>query len=257
MCGIAGVIALQGVAADLLQAQAQAMGDAIRHRGPDDAGVWVDPAAGVALSHRRLAILDLSAAGHQPMRSASGRRVIVFNGEIYNHLDLREALQAQGAAPAWRGHSDTETLLAAVEAWGIEGTLARAVGMFALAVWDAGRRELSLVRDRMGEKPLYYGWQGGQLLFASELKALRAHPAFAAEVDREALALMTRYSYVPNPHCIYRGFRKLPPGHWLQLRLDELRPGSLPAAQAYWTPWPALEAMNWSPPAPMKRPPSM
>lgn len=242
MCGLAGLIATAATPADTLQAQAGAMIAALRHRGPDDGGLWTDAGSGLVLAHRRLAILDLSAAGHQPMVSAAGRWAIVFNGEIYNHLDLRAALQAEGAAPAWRGHSDTETLLAAVEAWGCEGMLARSVGMFALALWDRQQRELWLARDRMGEKPLYYGWQDGQLLFASELKALRAHPNFTADIDREALALMTRYSYVPNPHCIYRGFRKLAPGHCLRLPLAGLAPGRLPAPQAYWTPWPALEA---------------
>jgi asparagine synthase (glutamine-hydrolysing) len=193
------------------------MADRIRHRGPDDQGVWIDGDAGLALAHRRLSILDLSAAGHQPMHSASGRWVLAYNGEIYNHMELRRRLKAEGAAPSWRGHSDTETLLAAIEAWGVDETLRRSVGMFALALWDRSQRALWLARDRMGEKPLYYGWQGDTFLFGSELKALRAHPAFNAPVDRGALALLLRHGYVPAPYSIHVGIHKLPPGTWLKL----------------------------------------
>lgn len=189
------------------------MAAAIVHRGPDGHGVWHDAGTGIGLAHRRLAILDLSAAGHQPMHSPCGRYVLVFNGEIYNHLDLRRRLGGEG----WRGHSDTETLLAGFDAWGIETTLTRAVGMFAVAVWDRTRRTLTLARDRLGEKPLYYGRQGDCFLFGSELKALRAHPAFTAEVDRTALDLFLRRGYVPAPHSIYSGIRKLPPGMLLTL----------------------------------------
>ena len=155
MCGLTGFFSPTGLVENAAEV-ARRMADAIIHRGPDDSGVWVDEAAGVALAHRRLSILDLSPAGHQPMASNGGRYVIVFNGEIYNHLELREALSGM----AWRGHSDTETLLAAIEAWGIEATLKKCVGMFALALWDCETRSLTLARDRMGEKPLYYGWQG-------------------------------------------------------------------------------------------------
>ncbi len=190
-------------------------------------GAWAD--AGVALAHRRLSILDLSAAGNQPMSSASGRFVVVFNGEIYNHLELRRML---GDLP-WRGHSDTETLLACIEAWGIAPTLSRFTGMFAFAVWDSARRELTLARDRLGEKPLYYGWQGGSFLFGSELKALTAHPAWRGEVDRNALALFMRYGYVPLPHSIWRGVRKLLPGSCLTLSA-EAPVGVLPALTFYW-----------------------
>ena len=193
------------------------MAGRIAHRGPDDSGAWVDDGAGLALAHRRLSIVDLSPAGHQPMASAGGRWVIAYNGEVYNHLDLRAELEASGAAPSWRGHSDTETLLACIEAWGVERTLGRSVGMFALALWDRADRRLVLARDRMGEKPLYYGWQGDTFLFGSELKSLRAHPAFNAAVDRGALALLLRHNYIPAPHSIYQGIRKLPPGHWLCL----------------------------------------
>jgi asparagine synthase (glutamine-hydrolysing) len=157
MCGIAGLLKPDRWPADAAARHATAMADAIRHRGPDDAGVWVDEAAGVALAHRRLSIVDLSAAGHQPMASASGRWVIAFNGEIYNHAELRAELATAGAAPVWRGHSDTETLLAAVAHWGLAATLQRCVGMFALALWDRQDRVLHLARDRLGEKPLYWG----------------------------------------------------------------------------------------------------
>jgi asparagine synthase (glutamine-hydrolysing) len=177
----------------------------------------------VALAQRRLSILDLSPAGHQPMHSADGRYVIVFNGEIYNHLSLRERLRAEHAAPSWRGHADTETLLACFAAWGVERTLRACVGMFAFALWDREQRTLTLARDRMGEKPLYYGWQGDTLLFGSELKALKAHAAFQAEIDRGALALLLRHDCVPAPHAIYRGVAKLRPGHLLRISVDTPR----------------------------------
>ena len=230
MCGLTGFWH-PGANADVLAPQAQAMADRIAHRGPDDAGVWVDAGAGLALAHRRLAILDLTPAGHQPMCSASGRFVIVFNGEIYNHLALRRELEAAGSAPTWRGHADAETLLVAIEHWGIEAALQRAVGMFAIALWDRQQRTLTLARDRAGEKPLYYGWQGDVFLFGSELKALRAHPAFEAGVDRGALTLLLRHNYVPAPYSIHPGIFKLPPGTWLTLRPGER--GAEP--RAYWS----------------------
>ncbi len=233
MCGIAGYLQPSGSEAG--NAVAQAMAQAIRHRGPDDAGIWLDAEVGVAFGHRRLAILDLSAAGHQPMVSASGCWVIAFNGEIYNHADLRQALQASGAAPAWRGHSDTETLLAGFEAWGIEATLQRCAGMFALALWDGIERQLHLVRDRLGEKPLYYGWAGDALVFGSELKALRAHPSWRGEVDRDVLTLFFRHNYIPAPYSIYKGVWKLPPGTWLTVSQDAVRRRQLPAPNVYWS----------------------
>lgn len=231
MCGLTGFLQLPGFNAAEAGAQASTMADRIVHRGPDDSGVWVDEAVGLALAHRRLSILDLSPAGHQPMHSASGRWVIAYNGEIYNHLQLRRELEAAGKAPAWRGHSDTETLLACIEAWGVEASLQRSVGMFAFALWDRQERTLVLARDRAGEKPMYYGWQGDIFLFGSDLKALRAHPAFNASVDRGALALLLRHNYVPDPYSIYSGIFKLPPGNWLQLRQGqrEVRP------VAYWS----------------------
>lgn len=215
----------------VLIADARDMADQIAHRGPDDQGVWVEAGSGLALAHRRLSVLDLSPAGHQPMSSASGRWVIAYNGEVYNHLELRRVLASEGAAPAWRGHSDTETLLACIEAWGVQGTLTRSVGMFAIALWDRERREMWLARDRLGEKPLYYGWQGESFLFGSELKALRAHPSFSAVVDRGALALFLRHNYVPDPHSIWQGIWKLPAGTFLKLTQNER--GAKP--EAYWS----------------------
>ncbi len=220
MCGFTGFWTTVAYRGDS-NAVATAMANCIAHRGPDDSGVWSDADAGIALAHRRLAIVDLSAAGHQPMLSASGRWVLVYNGEVYNHLELRKQLESTGAAPSWRGHSDTETLLACIEAWGVDETLKRSVGMFALALWDRSERALWLARDRIGEKPLYYGWQGDTFLFGSELKALRAHPAFRAAVDRGALALLLRHNYVPGPYSIYAGIKKLAPGTWLKLRQGE------------------------------------
>ena len=217
MCGLTGFWQHGGELAADAQAQATAMADCLQHRGPDDAGTWIDAGAGFAIAHRRLSIVDLSPAGHQPMHSASGRWVLAYNGEVYNHLALRQQLDGEGAASAWRGHSDTETLLACIEAWGVERTLQASVGMFALALWDRSERALTLARDRIGEKPLYYGWQGDTFLFGSELKALRAHPAFNAAIDRRALAMLLRHNYVPAPYSIYQGINKLPPGTWLRL----------------------------------------
>lgn len=212
MCGITGYWS-ERESPDGLDLAAHRMACAIAHRGPDDAGVWVENSAGLALAHQRLSVLDLSPAGHQPMLSASGRYVIAFNGEIYNHLKLREAL----AGCVWRGHSDTETLLAAMAAWGVDTTLKKCVGMFAFALWDREAHTLTLARDRFGEKPLYYGRQGDVFLFGSELKALKAHPAFRAEIDRDALTLYLRHGYIPAPHSIYKGIFKLPPGTWVQV----------------------------------------
>ncbi|NJD06506.1 MAG: asparagine synthetase B, partial [Methylococcaceae bacterium] len=186
MCGLTGFWQAGGFDAEAARPIAERMAVRLAHRGPDAAGVWLDPLDGIALAHRRLAVVDLSSAGHQPMHSASQRYVLVFNGEIYNHGELRQELTA-GGGQAWRGHSDSETLLACIEAWGLEKTLQRACGMFAIALWDRRDGVLSLARDRFGEKPLYYGFQGSRLLFASELKAFAAHPDFAADIDRGAL----------------------------------------------------------------------
>lgn len=229
MCGFAGFlggVASYGQAGD--EAMLKRMADTIANRGPDDAGYWSDPDHRVGLGHRRLSIVDLSPAGHQPMPSASSRYVIAFNGEIYNHLLLRQALEAAGQAPAWRGHSDTETLLAGFDAWGIQGTVERAIGMFAFSVWDRQTGTLTLGRDRIGEKPLYYGWQGqgdnAVFLFGSELKALRAHPAFENNINRGALSLLLRHNYIPAPHSIYTGVAKLHPGSLLTVSLQQREP---------------------------------
>lgn len=202
-----------------------AMTDAIVLRGPDDAGAWVDAEGGIALGHRRLSILDLSPLGHQPMLSADGRYVIIFNGEIYNFQDLRAELEKHGHT--WRGHSDTEIMLAAFCQWGIVEATKRFNGMFAFAVWDKQDRVLHLGRDRLGEKPLYYGWVGDTFVFASELKCMRAFPGFNAAVDREALTSLLRLCYIPDPLCIYQGFKKLPPAALLTLRApsDAAQPG--------------------------------
>ncbi len=207
MCGIVGFVGgfdpAQGVVA------VRKMAATLAHRGPDDFGEWVG--AGIALAHRRLSILDLSPSGRQPMSSASGRYVVAFNGEIYNHHEIRSEL---GNLP-WHGHSDTETLLAAVEVWGIKRALTKFKGMFAFALWDSHDRKLLLARDRLGEKPLYYGWINGVFAFASELKAFRAHPDWRGRVDRAALASYMRFGYVPAPHSIFQGVRKLLPGTFL------------------------------------------
>ena len=235
MCGFAGILDPgRGRDAAALERLASAMAAALAHRGPDDAGTWVDAEAGVALGHRRLAVIDLSPEGRQPMVSASGRYVVAYNGEIYSFREIRRELERAGSAPQWRGHSDTEVLLAAVEAWGLEDALRRCVGMYAFALWDRRERALWLVRDRMGEKPLYYGWVGGVLAFASELKALRRVPGWTGTVDRGALTLYFRHNYVPAPWSIHAGVRKLPPGR--VVRFDaKAAPGSWPEPRPYWS----------------------
>lgn len=217
MCGINGLMTVQSVSCDQLHLRAKKMADAIGHRGPDSFGTWADESAGIALGHRRLAIVDLSPAGHQPMASTDERYVLAFNGEIYNHLVLRAELEASSHAPAWRGHSDTETLLAGFTAWGIKETLQRAVGMFAIALWDRQDRRLTLARDRLGEKPLFYGWVHGSFVFGSELKALRAYPGFDNPISRDALALYLQHCAVPAPYSIYQDIFKLEPGCLLTL----------------------------------------
>ena len=208
MCGIAGILDRTGPRADELRAAVAPMTEVLRHRGPDDSGCWVDEEAGVALGHRRLSIVDLTELGHQPMVSGSGRYVLDYNGEIYNFAELREELGPGHV----QGSGDTEVLVAAIDRWGLRGTLGRCNGMFALALWDRREQTLSFARDRLGEKPLYYGWVGKTLLFGSELKALRAHPRFSAGIDRGALTLYFRHNCVPAPYSIFEGIRKLPPG---------------------------------------------
>lgn len=216
MCGIAGTWASRPEDAGVLRALGTAMGAAIAHRGPDDDGTWADADAGLVLSHRRLSILDLGPLGHQPMASADGRWQVAYNGEVYNHVVLRAELVALGHD--FRGHSDTEVLVAAIAQWGVEDALARANGMFAFAAWDTRARELWLARDRVGKKPLYYGWcSDDSFVFGSELAALRAHPALSAAVDPDALALLLRLGYIPAPHAILRGVHKLAAGSLLRI----------------------------------------
>lgn len=233
MCGLAGFLSPDfSNAGDRLAA----MCAAIRHRGPDDSGAWFDGGAGIALGHRRLAIIDLTASGHQPMVSAGGGLVLAFNGEIYNFQDLRSRLEAEGHAPVWRGHSDTEVLLAGFEAWGVRVTIERAIGMFAFALWDRANRRLVLGRDRMGEKPLYYGWQGEgtgrSFLFGSELTALAAHPACGRRISRDSLVQFLRHGHVGEGHAIYEGLRKLPPATLAEVSLDQPEV----SLESYWSP---------------------
>ena len=242
MCGFCGFLQFDpAVEAHALTPVVRSMADVLAHRGPDDRGEWIHAPDGIALAHRRLSIIDLSAAGHQPMTSPAGRYVIVFNGEIYNFPALREELQSSGVA--WRGHSDTEVMLAGFDAWGIEPTIRRLNGMFAFAAWDKQDKTLHLARDRLGEKPLYYGWLGKTFVFASELKALRLHPAWKASVDRNALAAYMRHNYVPAPHSIYQGISKLPAAHYL--RIGRSRSDAVP--QPYWSVRNAAEAGVASP----------
>ena len=231
MCGIAGFLDARGdMHQDALCAVATAMSRTLTHRGPDDQGAWADASAGIALGHTRLSIIDLSACGHQPMHSACGRFTIVYNGEIYNHAELRRELEPLGHT--FQGHSDTTVLLAAIAEWGVARAISQLIGMFAFGVWDHRERTLTLVRDRLGIKPLYYGRFGATFLFGSELKALRAHNAFVAEIDRGALALFMRHNYVPAPYSIYHGVYKLLPGTLLTVRSGQ---SELPQPEAYWS----------------------
>ncbi len=228
MCGIAGFWETDFPSGTLVR-QSAAMVDTLAHRGPDDAGVWVEATEGLGMGFRRLAVVDLSPDGHQPMTSENDRFTITYNGEVYNFVELRDRLASLGHR--FRGHSDTEVILAAIEAWGLETAISRFVGMFAFALWDHDRGTLSLVRDRLGIKPLYYGWAGRTFLWTSELKALHAHPAFQPEVDRGALTLYLRHNYVPAPYTMYCGISKLPPGCVLTIPSPESRPSPIP----YWS----------------------
>lgn len=231
MCGLVGIWGSLHHKRELLETACSA----IAHRGPDARGYWEDEQAGLALGHVRLAVIDVSAAGSQPMTSACGRFVLVLNGEIYNHLDLRDALEAEGRAPSWRGHSDTETLLACFAAWGVERTLDASIGMFAIALWDREDGTLSLMRDRMGEKPLYAGFIGKNFVFASELKALERIPGLDTRPDPRALSLLLRHNYIPAPWSIYPQITKVSPGCWLQLRDNQRRLGEVPVQRSYWS----------------------
>jgi len=235
MCGITGFYNLNSTKCEREEVLYK-MSNAIFSRGPDDNGMWIDDSVGLGLAHRRLSIMDTSSAGHQPMTSPSGRFVIVFNGEIYNHLDIRNILQITKGIVAWKGTSDTETILAAIDAWGLKNTLKQVDGMFALALWDRQERELFLARDRMGEKPLYYGWQSNTFLFGSELKAIRSHIDFNGTIDRNAIMLQLRYSYIPAPYSIYKDIKKLLPGTFIRLVMDGSSNGidKVPEPEAYW-----------------------
>ena len=233
MCGITGFIDISRQAKnDELYARVTRMADTLRHRGPDDNGTWIDSETGVALGHRRLSIIDLSPEGHQPMVSACGRYVITFNGEIYNYRQIRKELETSAGCAKWRGHSDTEVMLEAIRQLGLEAAVKRFNGMFAFALWDRKERTLSLARDRFGEKPLYYGWMSKTFLFGSELKALRTHPDFKGEIDRDALALYLRHNYIPAPYSIYKNIYKLSPG--TILTLNTLKKETAPAITPYW-----------------------
>ncbi len=218
MCGFVGYLSTSVPAQEDL---IHRMAVQISHRGPDASGVWCDKDAGIALAHRRLSIVDLSEAGSQPMASCDGNLILIYNGEIYNHLDIRKELVSAGWQLNWRGHSDTETLLAALQHWGLAPTLKRLNGMFAFALWDRTRKTLSLARDRAGEKPLYYGVTGTSLLFASELKALKVFPEWKGLISRDVLALYLRHAYVPDPYSIYHDIHKLPPAHYVELSANK------------------------------------
>src|SRR3984957_3501760 len=232
MCGIAGFWDRRPAGTRDLYAPIEAMTVSLAHRGPDDSGTFVDEPTGIALGARRLAIVDLSPLGHQPMASQDGRYVITYNGEIYNFSDLRRELE--GLGERFRGSSDTEVLVAGVQRWGLRTTLERSNGMFGLAVWDRKEHRLQLARDRFGEKPLYYGWSGGVLMFGSELKALRAHDAFDSQIDRDTLALYFRHNCVPSPYTIYKGLAQLRPGSIVTFG-EEARAGTMPEPEAFWT----------------------
>ena len=225
MCGIAGFLGGDFTNITLEESTLSEMANLLFKRGPDSSGIWLDASTKIGLAHRRLAVVDLSETGHQPMISDSDRYVITYNGEIYNSSKIRHELTVAKLQPKWRGHSDTETLLAGFDVWGIKETIIRVKGMFAIAVWDKKSKELSLIRDRIGEKPVYYGWQGSgskqTFLFGSELKALKKHSSFCDEIDRSSLALYMRYSYVPTPYSIYKGIKKLEPGTILTVSLQE------------------------------------
>jgi len=243
VCGLAGYFNYQGLDSNAEEI-CLAMTSKLIHRGPDDAGIWLNLEHGIALGHRRLSIQDLSSCGHQPMESSSGRYIIVYNGEIYNFRKIQKELVNRGHQ--FHGHSDTEVLLAAVEQWGIAEALTRFTGMFALALWDKKNRMLSIARDRVGEKPLYYGWQGKSFLFASELKALRVHPDWQNKINRNALALFMRHNYIAAPNSIYQNIYKLTPGTILHLPYS-IRPGELPAPLPYWKMKDVVEYGNSNP----------
>ena len=235
MCGIAGFWG-DGYNHNEASVILNEMGSSIAHRGPDDSGVFFDERSGLGLAHRRLSILDLSSSGSQPMVSKDDRYVIVFNGEIYNHLEIRKELDAASANPnQWKGYSDTETILAGFLFWGVRATLTRLVGMFAIALWDKQSWTLTLIRDRVGEKPLYYGIQNKCLVFGSELKALKKHSKFNGDIDRESLALYFKRGFIPAPNSIYKGVFKLPQASLLEINLIDVESKVLGQPELYWS----------------------
>ncbi|AQP34957.1 asparagine synthase (glutamine-hydrolyzing) [Vibrio anguillarum] len=229
MCGFSGFYSPQYSVKNSSELLTTMINEII-HRGPDDIGVWHSEDETIGFSHRRLAIVDLSPAGHQPMISSTARYILAFNGEIYNHLDLRKQLE-QEVDCCWRGHSDTETLLKGFDVWGIKATIIKTIGMFAMSIWDAKEKSLTLLRDRLGEKPLYYGWQNDILLFGSELSSLKQHPSFSANIDRVALSLLIRQGYIPAPYSIYSGIEKLMPGTMLVFKKESHTPEKM----VYWS----------------------
>jgi len=236
MCGINGFYSRSLSTFDNV---VEKMNLAISHRGPDSNGTWSDKDSGIVLGHQRLSIIDLSLAGHQPMRSSSGRFILTYNGEVYNHLEIRKEIENKNSYIKWRGNSDTEILIEAIDLWGVEIALQKIDGMFAFAVWDRKTRSLTLARDRIGEKPLYFGWQGKRdnkvFLFGSELKALEVHPDFNREINRDAIALQLRHLCIPAPYSIYKDIYKLLPGHYLQLSENDLKKKLLPTSKSYWS----------------------
>jgi len=236
MCGINGFYSLSSFISDEVIIR---MNSAISHRGPDSNGFWSDRKSGIFFGHSRLSIIDLSTAGNQPMKSNSGRFILTYNGEIYNHLEIRKELEESSSKIEWKGNSDTETLLEAIDFWGIEITLKKIQGMFAFGLWDQKIHCLILARDRIGEKPLYFGWQGEgnkkTFLFGSELKALKAHPEFSRKINRDAITLQLRHNYIPAPYSIYKDIYKLQPGHYLKLKESDLKKNLLPNSKTYWS----------------------
>ena len=230
MCGIFGMLGWSGSLGDVKSRSIEMLNEVTR-RGPDDYGIWLCNESQLVLAHRRLSIVDLSSSGHQPMESRCGRWVIAFNGEIYNHSDIRDELNSSDGAMSWRGHSDTEVLLAAIATYGIVPALKKCVGMFAFALWDKRTRQLTLARDRIGEKPLYYGRQGKSFLFGSELSSFYKHPEWNGDIDRHSLALLMRHNYIPAPYTIFRGVFKLKPAHVATFRLGD----SAPRIESYWS----------------------
>jgi asparagine synthase (glutamine-hydrolysing) len=231
MCGLTGFYAHNCDRGVNLDQVIWNMTNSLEHRGPDDSGTWRDGEFDLLLGHRRLSILDLSEAGHQPMHSACKRYVILLNGEIYNHIDLRNELDSQ---VDWRGNSDTETLVNCFVEWGVEHTLVKLEGMFSIALWDLKEKELTLMRDPFGEKPLYYGWQGDNLFFGSELKALKLNPLFQNQIDRNSLALFFRHNCIPAPYSIYKGIKKLMPGSYLTFDLKNINKAKQSEIVNYW-----------------------